>query len=98
MVEGEMGGRKKLRELRGSYEFLNSYESFHVTTAVNAGRPSKTCSEDSNGHALTPTAILHSPLPLSPRFTSSGLLHTHRGIYDLEGRCNFRSFSKKKVL
>jgi hypothetical protein len=40
MVEGELGkgDRKKLRELRRSYEILNSQESFHITAAVNAGR------------------------------------------------------------
>jgi hypothetical protein len=40
MVEGEMGGRKKLRELRRSYEILNSQESFHITVLVNANKPS----------------------------------------------------------
>lgn len=37
-----MGCRKKLRELRGSYEILNAHESFHITTLVNASRRSKT--------------------------------------------------------
>jgi hypothetical protein len=38
MVGGEMGSRRKLRELRRSYEILNSHESFHITTVVNAGK------------------------------------------------------------
>lgn len=87
-----MGGRKKLRELRRSYEFLNSYESFHVTTAVNAGRPSKACSEDSNGHALTPTAILYSSPPLSLVAT-----YTPRNIR-LGGKMQFDVFFEKKHL
>lgn len=41
-VEREMGDPKKLRELRGSYEILNSHERIHITTQVNANKPSKT--------------------------------------------------------
>ena len=37
-----MGCPKKLRELRRSYEILNSHESFHITTLVKASRRSKT--------------------------------------------------------
>jgi hypothetical protein len=37
-----MASRKKLRELKRTYEILNSHESFHITTVVNAGTPSRT--------------------------------------------------------
>lgn len=64
-----MGCRKKLRELRRSYEILNSHESFHITTLVKASKQAKqdkaVCSEDSAGHALTPTAMLQLPFHMS---------------------------------